>query len=168
MKIQKLMKIRHKAGFAYIARTKHFGLSSHKKPSTAVLMENGMPLPGPTNALHSDIGKLGNGRYSFWHGEVYFSSADNSDPRTNGRSYTIEYAENELYRFGIMHFLLNWTLHKASKFLNHRAMPGPIKNFLRAMGYSFEAIRRLRLLFSFWSFFYWISFFYVAFLRRKS
>lgn len=168
MKIQKLMKVRHKIGFAYIAPTKHFGLSSHKKPSTAVLMENGVPLSGPANALHSDIGSLGNGRYSFWHGEVYFSTSDNSDPRTNGRSYSIQYTEDELYRFGVIYFLLNWFLHKAVKLLNHLPMPSPIRNFIRGIGYSFDAMRRLRLLFSFWSFFYWISFFYVSFLRRKS
>jgi radical SAM protein with 4Fe4S-binding SPASM domain len=53
--------------------------------------EDGIPL-GPRNALHADIREFGHGRYSFWYEHVYFSASDNTDPRTNGRRYTIRYA----------------------------------------------------------------------------
>ncbi len=83
--------IRHEIGYAYVARVGYRGISSHKRPSSARVLENGIPLPGPANALHDDIRQLGGGRYSFWHNVVYFSTPDNSDPRTNGRVYTFEY-----------------------------------------------------------------------------
>jgi hypothetical protein len=81
-------------GFAYVAWTKHPELSSHSSPAEARILENGVPLPGPANALHDDIRQLGLGRYSFWHGDIYFSTPDNSDPCTNGRIYTIQYVFN--------------------------------------------------------------------------
>jgi len=57
--------------------------------SPAQLFEDGQPL-GPGNALHADIGTRGGGRFSFWRdGYLYFSASDNSDPRTNGRQYTL-------------------------------------------------------------------------------
>jgi hypothetical protein len=56
--------------------------------SPAILLEDGRVL-GPANAIHNRIGKLGNGRFSFWKGDLYFSSSDNSDPRANGRSYIL-------------------------------------------------------------------------------
>jgi hypothetical protein len=56
--------------------------------SPAVLLEDGQTL-SPGNSSHADIGKLGSGRFSYWKGYLYFSSSDNSDPRTNGRIYTL-------------------------------------------------------------------------------
>lgn len=45
---------------------------------------------GPGNSQHADIGSKGMGRFSFWKGgSLIFSSSDNSDPRTNGRQYTL-------------------------------------------------------------------------------
>jgi SAM-dependent methyltransferase len=79
-------------GLAFTARTGHPGLSSHERPSAALVLEDGRPLPGPANALHEDIRQLGGGRFCFWHDYVYFSSSDDSDPRTNGRRYEVEYA----------------------------------------------------------------------------
>lgn len=84
--------IRHEIGFAYIAFTNHPDLSSDQHPSAARIFEDGKPLPGPANSLHDDIRQIGRGRYSFWHDYVYFSASDNSDPLTNGRSYTIQFA----------------------------------------------------------------------------
>src|SRR5688572_27914051 len=79
-------------GLAFTARTGHPRLSSHERPSMALVLEDGRPLPGPANALHDDIRQLGDGRFCFWHDYVYFSSSDDSDPRTNGRRYEVEYA----------------------------------------------------------------------------
>jgi hypothetical protein len=55
--------------------------------STVVLYEDSLPL-GPARSIHNDIRLLGTGRFSHWGTGLYFSSSDNSDPRSNGRSYT--------------------------------------------------------------------------------
>lgn len=56
------------------------------------IFENGAPL-GPPHTMHATIAKNGNGAYSHWgtshDSVVLFSSSDNTDPRTNGRQYTI-------------------------------------------------------------------------------
>lgn len=91
MPTKSIVEIKHEDGLAYIAKTRCPKLSSHKCPSTACVLEDGVPLPGPPNAMHADIRLLGAGRYSFWHDCVYFSTSDNSDPRVNGRNYAIEY-----------------------------------------------------------------------------
>jgi SAM-dependent methyltransferase len=79
------------SGFAFTARTGHPELSAHHGASPAVVLEDGRPLPGPANALHDDIRSRGAGSSSFWYDFVYFATSDNSDPRTNGRRYEIEY-----------------------------------------------------------------------------
>lgn len=89
-KSAELTEIRPEAGFAYIARTGHQEFSSHEKPSRAQVLENGKPL-GPANDLHDHIRTFGLGSFSFWHEDVYFSTSDNSDPRSNGKTYSIYY-----------------------------------------------------------------------------
>jgi hypothetical protein len=93
-----LARIKHEIGHAYIAVTRHERLSSHDRPSTAVVLEDGIPLPGPANAPHDDIRRFGGGMYSFWHDSVYFSTPDNSDPAANGRKYSIRYKHVSLDR----------------------------------------------------------------------
>src|SRR5882724_4430977 len=90
-RMAQLTDIQHENGSAYLAATHDAELSSHEKPSLAEVWEEGRQLAGPSNALHDDIRKIGIGRYSFWHAQVYFSTSDNSDPRTNGRHYRIHY-----------------------------------------------------------------------------
>ncbi|CAA7619607.1 hypothetical protein MTBSS4_250022 [Magnetospirillum sp. SS-4] len=46
---------------------------------------------GTPHALHQDILALGGGRYSHWGQSLYLSTEDNSNPRHNGRAYSIEY-----------------------------------------------------------------------------
>lgn len=58
--------------------------------SPAVVYENDIPLKRP-NSLRKAIREKGNGRYSVWEGDLYFSSSDNTDPRVNGRKYEIEW-----------------------------------------------------------------------------
>jgi hypothetical protein len=60
------------------------------RASDAVLLDDGKPL-GPPHALHDDIRTLGGGRYSLWRGTLYFSTADNSDPRTDGHRYAVRF-----------------------------------------------------------------------------
>ncbi len=52
------------------------------------LLESGHEL-GPPHSFHADIRTKGGGRYSLWYGDFRFSTSDNSDPRSNGRHYTI-------------------------------------------------------------------------------
>ncbi|MGB0583401.1 MAG: transglutaminase domain-containing protein, partial [Limisphaerales bacterium] len=57
--------------------------------SKCLLLEDGRPLPVP-RALHATIRGVGKGSYSHWTaGSLYFSTSDNSDPRTNGRKYSL-------------------------------------------------------------------------------
>ncbi|MTJ92701.1 MAG: hypothetical protein F8N36_07540 [Desulfovibrio sp.] len=62
---------------------------SSPQESNLLLFENGTQL-GPAHSTHSDIRSKGTGAYSHWGGALYFSSSDNTDPRANGRTYTIK------------------------------------------------------------------------------
>ncbi|WP_431204588.1 hypothetical protein ACQ86E_05775 [Bradyrhizobium betae] len=62
----------------------------HPAASSVEVFENGVAL-GPAHSSPADISNLGQGRYLFvrdgdttW---LVFSSSDNTDPRTNGRTY---------------------------------------------------------------------------------
>jgi len=54
----------------------------------SLLEEDGRPMPW-SHMLLEEIQQLGRGRYCFWRGAVYFSTSDNTDPRRNGRTYSI-------------------------------------------------------------------------------
>jgi hypothetical protein len=58
-------------------------------PSQSVLKiyENGVAL-NPAHSAHADIRSTGSGRFSHWGNELYFSASDNTNPKTNGRTYT--------------------------------------------------------------------------------
>jgi hypothetical protein len=56
--------------------------------STLLLLENDKLL-GPAHASHDDIRRSGGGRYSHWGTNLYFSTPDDTDPNTNGRTYRI-------------------------------------------------------------------------------
>src|SRR5262245_20821366 len=91
-------------GHAFTAPTGHPELSAQQRPSPATVLENGVPL-GPSNAQHADIRDLGRGRFSFWGQSVYFSSSDLSNPRTNGRRYTIRYPPIDHASAIVLYFL---------------------------------------------------------------
>jgi hypothetical protein len=56
--------------------------------SKALLCENGSPL-GPPHTAHLFIERDGGGRFShYWGLGFIFSTSDNSDPNTNGKTYT--------------------------------------------------------------------------------
>ncbi len=57
-------------------------------PGDVRVTEDGKPI-GTLEPLHSTIRQLGNGLFNFWQGTIWFSTSDNTDPRTNGRSYTV-------------------------------------------------------------------------------
>jgi hypothetical protein len=57
--------------------------------SECILLEDGKPLSAP-HSWHKDIRATGMGKYSHWTDTaLYFSTSDNSDPRKNGRKYTL-------------------------------------------------------------------------------
>jgi parallel beta-helix repeat protein len=65
-----------------------------REQSQLRLFENQTEL-GPAHAWHQDIRTLGGGRFSHWTASgaagdesLHFSASDNSDPRTNGRTYS--------------------------------------------------------------------------------
>jgi SAM-dependent methyltransferase len=65
--------------------------SDAPRRSTLALYEDGVPLT-QAHSLHTEIRDLGLGRYSHWENQVLFSSADNSDPNSNGRRYSFSLA----------------------------------------------------------------------------
>jgi Macrocin-O-methyltransferase (TylF) len=56
--------------------------------SRLIVIEDSVVL-GPAHALHDAIRDEGGGLYSHWHGTLYLSSSDNTDPRSNGREYRV-------------------------------------------------------------------------------
>ncbi len=59
-----------------------------KVPHPLMLFEDGRPL-GPAHAPHDQMRALGGGRFSHWGAHLFFTTSDNSDPRSNGRRYTV-------------------------------------------------------------------------------
>lgn len=75
-------------GHCYIAPCPPRLANDRDSASPFVLLEDGRPLPYP-HAGHDDIRRLGAGRYSHWGESLYFAASDNTDPRSNGRSYRL-------------------------------------------------------------------------------
>lgn len=73
-----------------LARFNSYGDDAKKEAdSTSPIMvyEDGKPL-GPAHSSFADVSKQGGGRFSHLKdAQFVFSSSDNSDPNTNGRSY---------------------------------------------------------------------------------
>ena len=56
--------------------------------SNLLVCENNNVL-GPMHSAHPEIAKEGHGRYSHWINSLIFSSSDNTNPNTNGRTYSV-------------------------------------------------------------------------------
>jgi hypothetical protein len=82
-----LSNIKSEQGYCYTAKIPEWVVSDANGHSSIRLFENGEALT-PAHSIHSDIRRLGEGRFSHWFDRVYFSTSDNSDPRTNGRTYS--------------------------------------------------------------------------------
>jgi hypothetical protein len=74
-------------GHCYLATIHHRILSDLESVSSIQVYEDDVPLPHP-HADHQRIRKQGLGTFSHWGSAIYLSTRDNSDPRTNGRTYT--------------------------------------------------------------------------------
>ena len=72
--------------------------------SQLLLFEDGK-LMGPPRSVHARIREEGGGRYSHWtRATLYFSTSDNTDPRTNGRTYEVASANLESTLGGLDRF----------------------------------------------------------------
>ncbi len=60
--------------------------ASNPQRCPLALYENGAALR-PAHSRHADVRTVGRGAFSFWGGRLLFSTSDNSDPNTNGRTY---------------------------------------------------------------------------------
>lgn len=79
--------INKETGHCYTCAVPRGLLSDAEAVSRLIVYEDGVPI-GPAHSSHTDIREQGGGRYSHWSGWLYFSTPDNSDPRSNGRTYT--------------------------------------------------------------------------------
>lgn len=87
----------HDQGFCWRARLPAelgWAMDSSKRPrvSPLCLWEDDRRM-APGHSLHAEIGAQGQGRHSFWVSTLYFSASDNSDPNSNGRSYSVDLGE---------------------------------------------------------------------------
>jgi hypothetical protein len=110
-------------GCAYVAelpRLQHKRLYVRKSDmdgsfsSQTRLTEDGKRV-GSHASHHDDIRKVGEGAYSHWGNTLYFSASDCSDPRKNGRTYSVSYKSEAASWFrGVMYasvaawFFLFW------------------------------------------------------------
>ncbi len=62
---------------------------SHDSRSNIILYEDGKEF-GVPHSGHQAISEEGGGKYSHWRDHVQFSTIDNSNPKTNGRTYEIK------------------------------------------------------------------------------
>jgi hypothetical protein len=83
--------VENETGFAYWAPLPPELLSDADLGSRLSVLEDGTPLPH-AHAVHLEIRERGAGRYSHWGSGVLFSTTDNSDPKTNGRRYSVREA----------------------------------------------------------------------------
>lgn len=79
----------HEAQHCWVAQVPPGLLSDRESASRLVVYEDDRPL-GPAHCGHDDIRREGGGRFSHWGAQVYFSTSDNSDPRTNGHNYYVK------------------------------------------------------------------------------
>lgn len=74
--------------FCWVAPVPAKLLSDKDSASRLMVYEDGRPL-GPAHCAHDEIRRHGNGGFSHWGAQVYFSTSDNSDPQTNGCRYYV-------------------------------------------------------------------------------
>jgi len=98
-------------GHAYIFE-KHFWFTDETEAGVNLkILENDTPVASGFSSAN-DVGTLGMGRYLVFKNFIIFSASDNSDPRTNNRTYTIRYrlAPSNIFLFvvGSLFLFLNY------------------------------------------------------------
>jgi hypothetical protein len=84
-----LQGFRRDEGHCWVASVPPELLSDKEGASRLTVFEDDRQL-GPAHSAYDDIRQKGGGRFTHWGPEVYFSTMDNSDPRTNGRRYYVK------------------------------------------------------------------------------
>jgi hypothetical protein len=82
----------HESGYCYLYTVSLLTPSDTTESAASALrlLEDGQLLE-QSHAQHEAIRRTGQGRFSHWADNIYMSSSDNSDPRTNGRVYKLVY-----------------------------------------------------------------------------
>lgn len=75
-------------GFCFTSVVPEQLISDRDGISKLQIYEDGYPLLSK-GAPHDKVRAVGRGSFSHWGGFVYFSSSDNTDPRVNGRIYSV-------------------------------------------------------------------------------
>ncbi len=101
--------------------------------STLGLYEDDIPLR-PAGALHDDLRGAGHGQYSHWHDRLMFSTSDNTDPNTNGRSYRYSLSP-ALFK----HHVYGWSPGSRPA-TNHRLRDPDPEQIRRDVEYTFSAV----------------------------
>jgi len=76
-------------GHAYAVMLDTFGDTIENLRGSQLLVCEDKFLLGPAHAILGDIIGSGRGRFLHWQTQLVFSSSDNTDPNSNGRSYMI-------------------------------------------------------------------------------
>ncbi len=83
--------ITHAGGHAYAFTFRTLGARLYTQTGwyrDSILEEDGLPLPSP-HASEDRVARDGHGAYTLWSNTIVFSTSDGSDPRSNGRRYTL-------------------------------------------------------------------------------
>ncbi len=116
--------------FGYITQG-DINCSADKGPSPCEVLENGLPLPGERNTWHENILNNGRGSSSFWYRLIIFSSSDNSDAITNGRSYEFKkpiflFSQIQITLIGILVYGLYALLRRINQTNQQITFPTPV------------------------------------------
>jgi hypothetical protein len=85
-----LNEVRPESGHCWVSefrRLRHLADGAGTPMGSTLSLYEDSRLLGPAHALHDTIRQQGAGAYSHWDTALYFSTSDNSSPRTNGRRY---------------------------------------------------------------------------------
>ncbi len=109
-------------------------LEGARQRSPLSLYEDGVPLL-PAHALHDDIRRIGGGLYSHWTDRLKFSTSDNSDPNTNGRTYKFSLSPRRLKGY------TRSPVNAPCLPVNHRPRDASPEQIRRDVEYTLSAIR---------------------------
>lgn len=84
----------HNSGHMYslmVPQLADLGDTQISPRSSPVRLQEDGKMIGEAHATHAHISTIGQGRFSHWESAFYFSASDNSDPNSNGRTYSLVY-----------------------------------------------------------------------------
>ena len=84
-----LTQMNPETGHCYTSQLPDSLLSDADGCSRLRIFEDGFPL-ATRGSHHDKVRNVGVGAFSHWGNHIYFSTSDNSDPRTNGRVYSVK------------------------------------------------------------------------------